>query len=109
MQVGGECMALGGLVQSCFSLGQQWSTFLVGKAREGFLQAGEAVLDDETFETLPGENRLAVELGAGRLGLTIAELRSRLRLALEEQIGIPPTEESLEISEDEESGGNRLP
>lgn len=72
--VDGEDFALNGLVESLFGIGNDWSSFITEPAVRRFLRAGNIVLEEATWKEIPQVNRIAVEVAAERLGLSIEEL-----------------------------------
>jgi len=98
-----EDFAMSGLVESLFGVGKDWSSFITEPIVKRFLRAGDMVLEESTWNEIPEANRRAVEAAANGLGLSIDELRRRLRVATEDQTAAP-TSITVEEVEEEEKG-----
>lgn len=73
---------------------QRWNIFLIDRTRSMLVElpnrqiamaAGNVVLDASTWGEIPEANRRAVEAAADGLGLSIEDLRTRLRAAAQEE------------------------
>lgn len=87
--VAGEAFAVSGLIESLFGVGKDWCTLITEPAVKRFLRAGSKVLEDETWNDIPDENRYAAATAAASMELTIEELRTRLSHAVQERPVVP--------------------
>lgn len=72
-------------------------------AVERFIRAGNVVLKDETWVEIPEANRRAVEAAVDGVGLSIEEVRRRIRMCAEEE----PEEYCADTNKNAEEGGIR--
>lgn len=99
---GTEALGMSELAETSFGVGAEWSSFIIEPAVSRLLAAGNCVLDDETWDTLPEINRRAVETAAAELGMTVEELRARIRFAVGEEYPTEGSETVHELAENRE-------
>lgn len=85
----GEDFTVSGLVESLPGIGKDWSSLIIEPVVKRFLRAGDVVLEKKSWNEIPGSNRRAVEAAADALGLSIEELRRRIRVAAQEEPPAP--------------------
>lgn len=84
-----EDFAVSGLVESLSGMGKYWSSFISEPLVKRFISAGDAVLEEKKWNEIPEANCREVEAAADGLGISIDELRRRLRVAAEEEAPAP--------------------
>jgi len=76
--VPGEGFAVSGLVESLFGIGKDWSTLISEPVIQRVLQVTNRILHKETWESLPVDNRSAVEDAADGLKISVGDLREKV-------------------------------
>jgi len=89
-----------GLVESLLGIGKEWSSFITERIVERFIKAGEVVLEEKTWKSLPEANRRAVEAAADGLGLSIDELRNGFRGTAQKELSTPSATIVVEVEEE---------